>query len=359
MDRYDFERALNSAAKTNAENEALIIESYIGAASTGSRAGQQNLFNAVNKTFKKNKCPWQGVKFTSTPDVKQQPDGRLWISKMDADTFRAVFNYLMLNKNEADSLLNIGRGDNGIGAGEIMLAYIVENIKIGGGAADTDLELFDEKWSAIKPPNGKCELKEAKIEKGMLTNWRTGAKHQGINSTYVKELTALYNAVKYNIKEINPDGDGKDLAAAGGWINEWGTVGGKRFKHIQNLTKEDIKALSSSERDFKIGPGKEDNGALVIKYNGVELGKLSDPKIAEKIKSILETEVSVKTFNEIQEDVISAVGDISTPFLFIESNKKKIVAFHYYKRLPGKTSDISIHQVTQGKFKYKIKPKSV
>lgn len=360
MDRYDFERAINSAAKTNAENEALIIESYIGAASTGSKAGQQNLFNSVNRTFKKNKCPWQGVKFTSTSDVKQQPDGRLWISKMDANTFRTVFNYLMLNKNEADSLLNIGRDDNGIGAGEIMLAYIVENIKIGGGSADTDLELFDEKWSAIKPPNGKCELKEAQLSKGMLANWRTGAKHQGINSTYVPQLTALYDAVKYNIKEINPDGDGKDLAAAGGWINEWGTVGGKRFKHIQNLSKEDIKALSSSERDFKIGPGKEDNGALVIKSGDVELGKLSDPKTAEKIKSIIETEVSVKTFNEIQEDVISEVGAISTPFLFIESNRaKKIVAFHYYKTLPGKTSDISIHSITQGKFKYKIKPKSV
>ena len=360
MDRYDFERAINSAAKTNAENEALIIESYIGSASTGSKAGQQNLFNSVNRTFKKNKCPWQGVKFTSTSDVKQQPDGRLWISKMDANTFRTVFNYLMLNKNEADSLLNIGRDDNGIGAGEIMLAYIVENIKIGGGSADTDLELFDEKWSAIKPPNGKCELKEAQLSKGMLANWRTGAKHQGINSTYVPQLTALYDAVKYNIKEINPDGDGKDLAAAGGWINEWGTVGGKRFKHIQNLSKEDIKALSSSERDFKIGPGKEDNGALVIKSGDVELGKLSDPKTAEKIKSIIETEVSVKTFNEIQEDVISEVGAISTPFLFIESNRaKKIVAFHYYKTLPGKTSDISIHSITQGKFKYKIKPKSV
>jgi|TARA_B100000768_G_scaffold175974_1_gene188089 hypothetical protein len=359
MDRYDFERALNGAAKTNAENEALIIESYIGAASTGSKAGQQNLFNSVNKTFKKNKCPWQGVEFTSTSDVKQQPDGRLWISKMDADTFREVFKYLMLNKNEANSLLNIGRDDNGIGAGEIMLAYIVENIKIGGGSADTDLELFDEKWSAIKPPNGKCELKEAQLSKGMLANWRTGAKHQGINSTYVPQLTAIYDAVKHNIEEIKPDGDGKDLAAAGGWINEWGTVGGKRFKHIQNLTKKDIQTLSSSERDFKIGPGAKDNGALVIKSNGVELGKLSDPKTAEKIKSIIKTEASVRTFTEIQDDVISAVGDIPTPFLFIESKNKSIVAFHYYEKLPGKTSNISIHSITQGKFKYKIKPNRV
>ena len=361
MDRYDFERALNGAAKTNAENEALIIESYIGAATTGSKAGQQNLFNSVNKTFKRNKCPWQGVKFTSTPDVKQQPDGRLWISKMDANTFGTVFNYLMLNPNEADSLLNIGRDDNGIGAGEIMLAYIVENIKIGGSSADTDLELFDEKWSAVKPliPNGKCELKEAQLSKGMLNNWRTGAKHQGINSDYVPELTALYDTVKYNIKEINPDGDGKALAAGGGWINEWGTVGGMRFKHIQNLTKKDIQALSSKERDFKIGPGEEDNGALVIKSNGTELGKLSDPKTAEKIKNIIETEASVRTFTEIQDDVISAVGDIPTPFLFIESKNKSIVAFHYYEKLPGKTSKIQIYSITQGKFKYKIKPNKV
>ena len=359
MDRYDFERALHSAAKTNAENEALIIESYIGAASTGSKASQQNLFNSINKNFKKNICPWQGVKFTSTSDVKQQPDGRLWISKMDANTFGVVFNYLNLNKKEANELFNIGRDDNGIGAGEIMLAYIVENIKIGGGSADTDLELYNEKWSPIKPPSGKCELKEAQISKGMLQNWRTGAKHQGINSDYVPELTALYDAVKYKIKEINPDGDGKDMAASGGWINEWGTVGGKRFKHIQNLTKEDIQALSSSERDFKIGPGEEDNGALVIKYNDVELGKLSDSKTAEKIKKILDTSASVRTFTEIQDDVIAAVGDIDTPFLYIESKAHKMVAFHYYKRLPSKTSELQIYSITQGKFKYKIKPKSV
>jgi len=359
MDRYDFERALHGAAKTNAENEALIIESYIGVASTGSKAAQQNLFNSINKTFKKNKCPWQGVKFTSTSDVKQQPDGRLWISKMDDKTFGEIFKYLMINSGEANQLLNIGRDDNGIGAGEIMLAYIVENIKIGGGSADTDLELFDEKWSAIKKPDGKCELKEAQISKGMLQNWRTGAKHQGINSDYVPELTALYDAVKYKIKEINPDGDGKDMAASGGWVNEWGTVGGKRFKHIQNLTKTDIQALSSSERDFKIGPGEEDNGALVIKFNDVELGKLSDSKTAEKIKSIIETESSVRTFTEIQDDVITAVGKIDTPFLFIESKAHKIVAFHYYKRLPSKTSEIQIYSITQGKFKYKIKPNRV
>ena len=359
MDRYDFERALHSAAKTNAENEALIIESYIGVASTGSKAAKQNLFNSINRTFKKNKCPWQGVKFTSTQDVKQQPDGRLWLSKMDDDTFGVVFQYLMLNKSEANELFNIGRDDNGIGAGEIMLAYIVENIKIGGGAADTDLELYNERWSPIKPPLGKCELKEAQMSKGMLQNWRTGAKHQGINSTYVPKLTALYDAVKYNIEEINPDGDGKDMAAGGGWINEWGTVGGKRFKHIQNLTKTDIQALSSSERDFKIGPGDKDNGALVIKFNDVELGKLSDSKTAEKIKSIIETEPSVRTFTEIQDDVISAVGDIPTPFLFIESKDHEIVAFHYYKKLPGKTSELQIYSITQGKFKYKIKPNRV
>lgn len=359
MDRYDFERALNSAAKTNAENEALIIESYIGAASTGSKAAQQNLFNSINKKFKKNRCPWQGVEFTSTRDVKQQPDGRLWISKMDANTFRVVFNYLKLNIKEANELFNIGRDDNGIGSGEIMLAYIVENIKIGGGSADTDLELFNEKWAPINPPNGKCELKEAQRAKGMLQNWRTGAKHQGINVNYVPELTDLYNAVKYNIKEINPDGEGKELAASGGWTAEWGTVGGKRFKHIQNLTKEDIQALSSSERDFKIGPGEEDNGALVIKFNGEELGKLSDSKTAEKIKKILDTSASVRTFTEIQKDVVAAVGDIDTPFLFIESKNHEMVDFHYYKKLPGKTSELQIYSITQAKFKYKIKPKSV
>jgi|AACY02.16.fsa_nt_gi hypothetical protein len=342
------------------ELEELIIESYTAVASTGSKSAQQNLFNSVNRKFTKNKCPWQGVEFTSTNDVKQQPDGRLWLSKMDATTFGVVFQYLMLKSAEANVLFNLGREDNAIGAGEIMLAYIVENIKIGGGSADTDLELFDEKWSKpIRKPDGKCELKEAQIAKGMLQNWRTGAKHQGINSTYVPQLTALYDAVKSKIQEINPDGAGKDLAAGGGWINEWGTVGGKRFKHIQNLTKADIQALSSKERDFKIGPGDTDKGALVIKFNDVELGRLDDPKTAKKIKSIIETEASVRTFAEIQNDVVSAVGNIDTPFLFIESKNHAIVAFHYYKKLPGKTSELQIYSVTQGKFKYKIKPKRV
>ena len=213
-----------------------------------------------------------------------------------------------------------------------------------------------------------CELKESQINKGMLANWRTGAKHQGINSSHVPELTKLYDAVKSSIPEIDPNtDDGKKLTEKGGWINEWGTVGGKRFKHIENLTREEINLLSSNDREFKIGPGK--NGSVVVKYQEAVLGDISDSKTIDKIKLTLLSKNSVKTFTETQEEVIKKVGAIPTPFLFIESKgskdddeetaTRKIINFHYYKRLPGNTNDIKIHSITQGKFKYKIKPKSV
>lgn len=367
--RARFSAAHDKITEKRAEElESLIIESYIGSATTGNKAGQQQLFDTVNKMFRGKKSPWQGIQFNPSAGVKQQPDGRLWLPAMNKNTFKVVFDYLMLKTSDANTLLNLGRDDNAIGAGEIMMAYIVENMKIGGGSADTDLELFDESWKSIKGSSGKCELKEAQLQKGMLANWRTGAKHQGINSKYVPELTKLYDAVKYSIDAINPDTSSDPMTDKGGWINEWGTVGGKRFKHIEGLTKEDITRMSSQDRDFKIGPGG-DKGAMVIKYNNEEVGKLSDPKTIAKIEKILASKTSIRTFEEIQKSVISEVGAISTPFLFIESKgskdddeekaTRKIIAFHYYERLPKSVDSIKIHSITQGKFKYKIKPKKV
>lgn len=367
MDRYDFERALNAAQTANKKDEP-ILESYIGIATSPSAASQKSLFDYINRDEFGGKCPWQGIKFKEKAGVRQQPDGRLWVSSLDKNSFKVIYDYLMKNKTQANTLFNLGRKDNAIGAGEIMMAYIVENMTIGGGSADTDLAIFDEQWKPIKGSSGVCELKESQLEKGMLANWRTGAKHQGINSSHVPELTKLYDAVKSSIPEIDPNtDDGKELTEKGGWINEWGTVGGKRFKHIENLTREEINLLSSNDREFKIGPGK--NGSVVVKYQEAVLGDISDSKTIDKIKLTLLSKSNVKTFTETQEEVIKKVGAIPTPFLFIESKgskdddeekkTKKIINFHYYKRLPGNTKDIKIHSITQGKFKYKIKPKSV
>lgn len=367
MDRYDFERALNAAHAANKNHES-ILESYTGIATSPSEAAQKSLFDYINRDKFRGVCPWKSVKFKAKAGVRQQPDGRLWVSSLDKNSFKVIYDYLMKNSPQANVLLNIGREDNAIGAGEIMMAYIVENMTIGGGSADTDLAIFDEKWEPIKGSSGVCELKESQMNKGMLANWRTGAKHQGINSSHVPELTRLYDAVKSSIPEIDPNTDeGKKLTEKGGWINEWGTVGGKRFKHIENLTREEINLLSSSDREFKIGPGKD--GSVVVKYQEAVLGDINDPKTIDKIKLTLSSKSSVKTFSETQTEVIKKVGAIPTPFLFIESKgskdldeetaTRKIINFHYYKRLPGNVDDIKIHSITQGKFKYKIKPNKV
>jgi len=350
--------------KINKEREVqseLLYESYVNVAIVAKKEAQQKLFDSINDDKFGGVCPWAKIKFKDTNGVKAQADGRLWVDSLNKNTFKIIYDYLMQDRRSANELFNIGRSDTAIGAGEVMFAYIVENMTIGGGAADTDLAIFNKNWSPVKGSSGICELKESQTNKGMLVGWRTGAKHQGINSTYVPQLTALYDAVKHNISEINPnEAVGAKLAASGGWVNEWGTVGGKRFRHIENLTDEEIDLKSSRDRDFKIGPSKEDNDKIVVNYNGEVLGNIGDAKTTEAIKEIISVSGSgVKSFAKIQDEVIKEVGKIPTPFLFIESKKNQIINFHYYESLPGNVDGLQIYAITQGKFKYKIKPNEV
>jgi hypothetical protein len=354
--RARFAAAMNTNDKKRESEKELLFESFIGNATGNSKAGKQQLFDDINNQYFSGKCPWAATKVPG--GLTETADGRVTMSSFSKGSLKSLYKYFSSNQGATDTLLNLGRDDNAIGAGEIMMAYLVENLTIGGGSSDVDLHLWNDKFSKIVS-GGYCELKESNLSKGWLANWRTGAKHQGINSTYVPQLTAIYNAVKFSIPEINPETKaGKILTDKGGWINEWGTVGGKRFKHIENLTKEDIDLQSSKDRDFKIGPGEAGN--VVAKYNGELLGNIGDAKTIEAIKNIIKTSGStIKTFTQIQSEVIAAVGAISTPFLFIESKNGKVVNFHYYSSLPGDTSQIQIHSITQGKFKYKIKPNKV
>ena len=333
MDRYDFERAMNSAINENAHSS---VGNWLTLAQQTNSQHKQILYDTINKELFNNKAPWPG---------------RLKLNKLDNNGFNKVFNYLRKNKKEMNLLFK--QKIQGIGAGEIMLAYIVENITVGGGSATVDLNLFDDKGNIID----ECELKEAKLTgAGFLEGWQLGANHAKISIKTIDDFKALYNEVKFKVPALDPNTDsGKELAD-GFTSGEWGTApGGKRFKHLSAIKEIPL----GQDREFKLGPGP--NGEITVKYNDVLLGNLSDSKTVDKIKSSLSAKASsrVKTYDEIHTELIKKMGAIDEKFLFIStkgsSGNKSIQKFHYKENLPGTTDKLQLHSITLNKCKFRVK----
>ena len=139
MDRYDFERAMNNAINENAHSS---VGNWLTLAQQTNAQHKQILYDRINKELFGGKEPWPG---------------RLKLTKFDDSSFKKVFQYL--NKKSKFMNLLFKQKIQGIGAGEIMLAYIVENLTVGGGSATVDLNLFDDNGSVFD----ECELKEAKL----------------------------------------------------------------------------------------------------------------------------------------------------------------------------------------------------
>lgn len=333
MDRYDFERAIGNAINENAHSS---VGNWLTLAQQTNAQHKKILYDRINKELFGGKEPWPG---------------RLKLTKFDDSSFKKVFQYL--NKKSKFMNLLFKQKIQGIGAGEIMLAYIVENLTVGGGSATVDLNLFDDNGSVFD----ECELKEAKLTgAGFLEGWQLGANHAKLSIKTIDDFKALYNEVKFSIPELDPKTDsGKELED-GFTSGEWGTApNGKRFKHLSAIKEIPV----GQDREFKLGPGP--NGEITVKYNEVLLGNLSDSKTVDKIKSALnaKAKAKVKTFDQIHTELIKSMGGIKEKFLFIStkgpSGGKTIQKFHFKKNLPGTTDKLQLHSITLNKCKFRVK----
>ena len=330
--RARFEAAYNESINESANSN---VGTWLSLAQTPNAASKKALFDSINKELFKGESPW---------------GERLTLSVFDDNSFKNVFNYLNKNKKQMEMLFK--QKIQGIGAGEIMLAYIVENLTVGGGSATVDLNLFDKSGKIFD----ECELKEATLTgSGFLEDWQLGANHAKISIQTINKFKKLYDAVKYKIDALNPDGAGKSLVK-GFETGEWGTApNGKRFIHFSNITEIPV----GPDREFKMGPAPD--GEILVTYQDEALGNLSDNKTIEKIKSILSTKATsnIETYDQIHTELIKEMGSIKEKFLFISTKgvrgSKSVQNFHFLQNLPDTTDRLQLQSITLNKCKFRVK----
>lgn len=332
--RTDFQILLNKVAK----REDLLLEANIGKYQSlgqlNNLKAKQQMFDLINKDYFGGESPFSK---------------RLTLTKIDDSTMQEVFQLMSEDIDAANKLFNLKR--TGIGSGEILMAYLVENLTIGGGSADVDLNLFD-------PDSGKflsagiAELKEVtRTNDGFLTGWRTGARHAAIRAQAITDIRNLYLAVRDAITELDPTTKAGQVAEKSAAKGEYTTLL-KYFKDLDAIP-------AAADRDFKLRQGGK--GEIIVKFQGNVIGNIGDAKTISEINKILSQDVNtnVKTFKKIEEEIAKGYGDIDEKFVFIRttgtSGKKKMKGIYYKEKLPGNTKELKIAQVTQNTIKVKVK----
>lgn len=332
--RTDFQILLNKTAK----RKDILLEANIGKYQSlgqlNNLKSKQQMFDVINKDY------FNGV----SPFSK-----RLTLTKIDDSTMQEVFQLISEDIDAANKLFNLKR--TGIGSGEILMAYLVENLTIGGGSADVDLNLFDPKTGKYLSA-GIAELKEVtRTNDGFLTGWRTGARHAAIRAQAITDIRNLYLAVRDSITELDP-------TTKAGQAAEKNAAKGEYTKLLKYF--KDLDAIpAAADRDFKLKQGTK--GEIIVKFQGNVIGDIGDAKTISEINKILSQDVNtnVKTYRQIEEEVAIGYGDIDEKFVFIRttgtSGKKKVQGIYYKEKLPDNSKELKIAQVTQNTIKVKVK----
>ena len=332
--KTNFEILLNKIAK----REDLLLEANIGKYQSlgqlNNLKAKQQMFDLINKDYFEGESPFSK---------------RLTLTKIDDSTMQEVFELMKEDIDATNKLFNLKR--TGIGSGEILMAYLVENLTIGGGSADVDLNLFDPKSGKFLSA-GIAELKEVtRTNDGFLKGWRTGARHAAIRAQAIADIRNLYLAVRDSITELDPTTKAGQAAAINAAKGEYTSLL-KYFKDLDAIP-------AAADRDFKLRQGAK--GEIIVKFQGNVIGNISDAKTISEINKILSQDVNtnVKTYRQIEEEVAKGFGDIDEKFVFIrttgKSEKKKVQGIYYKEKLPGNTKELKIAEITQNTIKVKVK----
>ena len=329
--------------KANKLYEAASIAELERLAQTPTLEAKQELFDKINADYFGGKAPFgEPIEIKRIDDSSMQ---KVW-SKMSKGA-----------KKDIGALFGIKKV--GIGSGEIMMAYLVKNLIIGGGSADVDLNLFDMKAAekgSFKLID-KAELKEAALSTdGYLKDWRTGTKHRGVIANAVNDLRKLYLSIRSTIPELNPETpEGKEAEKMAIGKGEWAKV----LRVIRDLHPIEVGPKVSF--DLEITPDEDIN----VYIQGNLIGEIKDSKTMDTVKSILKRDSKpLKSFKDIEEDVAKGFGSIKGKFVFVQtsgSNKetgkgnKNVRGVFYKENLPGNTDELKIDKVTQNLVKVKVK----
>lgn len=338
--RTQFESELNKLKDKFEEdfeiiNEAASDKALMALAQSSNPEKKQKLFEQCNKRFFGGKAPFGEPIFAENFNLELF---NILNSKLQNDAASAA---------SATKLFNIGGETTGIGRGEVLLAYLIENCIIGGGSQSIDLTLTDKNGNAIN--DKKCECKEAKKSKdGWLYGWRTAANHRSIIGTAKRDLRAIWNALKDIQPEFTNEKTGPEIA------DSMDRGEGSAFiKVVKDLHPIEIQIPLT----FDI---KELHGDLVIsKVGGQVIGSLSDKKIQSELKILLkhQTKTRIKSYKTIEKELAEAFGKIKEKFVFCHSigDKHKFGGFYFYENLPGRVGSMRISAMTAGTIKVEVK----
>jgi len=332
--RVSFERAMKGLIlEGNESTYATLAQSTIP-------EDKDELFNIVNNELFKGKSPF---------------GDRLEIKSFSQSSIDKVLKYLLKDKKSAETLFNMK--PTGIGRGEIMLAYIVKNLRIGGGSEDIDLTLFSKNGGTLD----QAELKEVDLRTdGFLSGWRTGAKHRPFVIQGLTDLKILYEGLRYEMIELDPNTpQGREIKQK---VNRGEYA--KFVKVIRDIDPATIIAPLSF--DIQITPSQLGDGVTpddelhISASNGKILGDLSKKETLEKIRGLLSQQniVALKSFNQIETELVAGFGSVQEKFVFISSKGKgnKSIGKAFYKDgLSGDTSETKFDSATNGTIKVMVK----
>lgn len=332
--RTDFKIAMNAAAI----NEAVAVAKLEALAQSPNLEAKRELFDTINNTYFGGSAPF---------------GDRIVLNRLDASGMQQVYNALNKNMKAANLLFEVKK--TGIGGGEIMMAYLVENLIIGGGSADIDLNLFDMASAEKGRVNliDSAELKEASMTKdGFLKDWRTGAKHRNVINVALEQLKRLYNSLISVVPELNPNTPyGKD-AERKARMGEW--------TQVVNVIK-DIDPVELSNVRIDVSLQKSADGKIVVSKSGQVIGNIDDSKTIKALDAMLQdsSNMTLMSYNDIEAQLAVGFGGISEKFVFIvtrgATGKKSIQSIHYKDNLPGNSDDLKIYHITQNTIKVKVR----
>jgi hypothetical protein len=329
--RAQFESELNQLRNKFGDdfeiiNEAASDKALMGLAQSSNPKDKRKLFDQINNRFFKGGAPFGEPIYMSTFNSKE-------INNLEG---------IVGSGKNADTLANIGGKTQGIGRGEIMMAYLIKNCTIGGGSQNYDLTLFDESGNNILD---KAEMKQARLNgKGYLYGWRTAANHREFIDIARNDLNFLYDSLKNVMPEL-AEAEVQSKMARG--------EGSQFIKIVRDIDP----VVIQTPLTFDI---KELDGELIIsKVGGKPIGALGDKEILRDIRTLLsgQNTTIIKSYKTIEAELIKGMSSVDEKFVFINTLGKnhKFGEFHFYERLPGKPGQMLIDAFTAGTVKVKIK----
>ena len=243
------------------------------------------------------------------------------ISATTPEKFVTEFNKA-LTKNKAIFTKIFNDVPKGVGPGEVLLAYLSDNVTIGGGRSNFDVELGTH----------KIEVKAPKVDKNLFAyNFRLGVDSRGALINTLKEIKALYKVAKFYIDEINND---------------------------EMLSKIDRGEMTSLKKHLKgfdpsVAAGYEKLDINVFKnqkviFQGKTIGKLTDKDILSKLKTLATTEYTkIKGYDEIETGLEAKLSSHKMKYFFFNIDTLEL----YYK---PKLSGSVIDTITGGSIKVRV-----